>query len=392
MRTQVGIIGAGPAGLLLSHLLHLEGIESIVIERKTREEIEGTIKAGVLEQWVVDLLRETGVGERMMREGTFHGGIELRFNRKGHRIPIEELTDGKRVTIYAQHEVLKDLIAARLQAGGHIIFNVGDVTLHNIDTSAPKIRFRQDKIGEFQEISCDFIAGCDGYHGPSRSYIPNRKEYLKMYPFGWLGILTEAPVSAPELVYTHHERGFALLSTRTPWIQRYYIQVDPNDNLSNWSDDRIWTELHARVETTDGFQLTDGPIFQKNIVAMRSFVCETMQYGRLFIAGDAAHTVPPTGAKGLNLAAADVLKLSQGLVQYYETGKTDRLNGYSEACLRRVWRAEHFSWFMTTMLHPDPTQSQLEKKLQLAQLEYTVSSRAAATSLAENYVGMPIDW
>lgn len=392
MRTQVGIIGAGPAGLMLSHLLHLQGIESIIIERKTREEIEGTIKAGVLEQWVVDLINETGVGKRLMREGHFHHGIELRFNGQGHRIDMHELTGGKNITVYAQHEVIKDLVAARLEADGKILFNVGDVTLRDLDTSTPKIRFRNDKNGDLQEISCDYIAGCDGYHGPSRHSIPNRKEYLKMYPFGWLGILTEAPPSAPELIYANHDRGFALVSTRTPDIQRLYIQVDPHDDIANWSDDRIWTELHARLETKEGFNLIEGPIFQKSILAMRSFICETMQYGRLYIAGDAAHTVPPTGAKGLNLAVADILNLTRGLAAFYESDNTALLDHYSEACLRRVWRSEHFSWFMTSMLHRHAEDTPIERQFQLAQLEYVASSRAAATSLAENYVGLPTDW
>jgi p-hydroxybenzoate 3-monooxygenase len=394
MRTQVGIIGAGPAGLMLSHLLHLYGIESIVLESRTREEIEGTIRAGVLEQGTVDLMNETGVGERMMREGHFHQGIELRFNRKGHRINIHELTGGKNVTVYAQHEVIKDLVAARIQAGGTILFHVGDVSLHDLDTDRPKIRFRKDKSGEVQEIICDYIAGCDGFHGPSRQAIPKtvRKEYVKVYPYGWLGILAEAPPSSPELIYANHERGFALVSTRSPEIQRLYIQVDPNDDIANWSDDRIWTELHARLETDDGWKLIEGPIIQKNIVAMRSFVCDPMQYGRLFLAGDAAHIVPPTGAKGLNLAVADVRVLAHGLHAYYKTGNTEWLNRYSEICLRRIWKAERFSWYMTSMLHRHQEHSPFEHRIQLAELDYVTSSRAASTSLAENYVGLPMEW
>ncbi|MBN2910853.1 4-hydroxybenzoate 3-monooxygenase [Polycladomyces sp. WAk] len=394
MRTQVGIIGAGPAGLMLSHLLHLYGIESIIIESRTREEIEGTIRAGVLEQGTVDLLNATGVGERMMREGHFHHGIELRFNGKGHRIDIHELTGGKNVTIYAQHEVIKDLVAARLKAGGEIIFNVGDVSLHQLDTPTPKIRFRKDQDGELQEITCDFIAGCDGFHGPSRPAIPEtvRKEYQKIYPFGWLGILTVAPPSAPELIYANHERGFALVSTRSPEIQRMYIQVDPRDDIANWPDDRIWEELHARLATHDGWELIEGPIIQKNIIAMRSFVCDPMQYGRLFLAGDAAHIVPPTGAKGLNLAVADVQVLARGLESFYRSGKTELLERYSEICLRRVWKAERFSWYMTSLLHRHPDHTPFDRRIQLAELDYVTSSRAAATSLAENYAGLPMEF
>ncbi|MBA4493563.1 4-hydroxybenzoate 3-monooxygenase [Paenactinomyces guangxiensis] len=394
MHTQVGIIGAGPAGLMLAHLLHLQGIESIIIESRTRSQIEGTIRAGVLEQGTVDLMNEAGVGERMMREGHFHQGIELRFNGKGHRINIHELTGGKNVTVYAQHEVIKDLVAARLKAGGEIIFNVGDVSLHDLDTSVPKIRFRKDKSGELQEITCDFIAGCDGFHGPSRASIPGSilKEYQKVYPFGWLGILIEAPPSAPELIYANHERGFALLSTRSPEIQRLYIQVDPGDDIASWSDDRIWTELHARLETNDGWKLIEGPIIQKGIIGMRSFVCHPMQYGRLFLAGDAAHIVPPTGAKGLNLAIADVRVLERGLAVFYTSGQTEQLESYSATCLRRVWKAERFSWYMTSMLHRHYDHTAFEHRLQLAELDYVTSSRAASTSLAENYVGLPMEW
>ncbi len=392
MRTQVGILGAGPAGLLLAHLLRLKGIESVIIERKTREEIEGTIKAGVLEQWLVDLLNETGVGQRLMQEGVFHHGIELRFNERSHRVNCHELTGGKNITVYAQHEVIIDLVAAKMRADGNIVFNAGDVTLNGLETDSPAIRYRNDQTGGFDEVRCEVIAGCDGFHGPSRSYIPNREEYLKVYKYGWLGILCDAPPSSPELVYANHERGFSLLSTRGPEVQRLYIQVDPQDDIDNWSDDRIWTELHARLETRDGFQLNEGPIFQKSIFQMRSFVCATMQYGRLFIAGDAAHTVPPTGAKGLNLAARDIVKLARGITEYYQKGKKELLDRYSALCLRDVWRSEHFSYFMTTMLHRHQEDTPLEREFQLAQLELIASTRAAAASLAENYVGLPLDW
>ena len=392
MRTQVGIIGAGPAGLLLSHLLHLQGIESIILESRSREDIEGTIRAGVLEQGTVDLLNSTGVGERMMREGHVHDGIELQFNGKRHRIDFHELTGGKRIMVYAQHEVIKDLVAARLHAAGQIYFNVSDVNLRQIESTTPKIQFRLEPEGELQEIECDFIAGCDGFHGPSRQAIPAnvRIEKQKIYPFGWLGILAKTPPVNPELIYANHERGFALLSTRSPEIQRHYIQVDPKDDIKNWSDDRIWTELHARVDLDDWI-LKDGPIIQKNIVSMRSFVCETMRYGNLFLAGDAAHIVPPTGAKGLNLAAADVQVLARGLSEYYRSSEEDLLNRYSEICLRRIWKAQRFSYWMTTMLHRNFEHSSFEYNVQLAELDYVTSSQTAATSLAENYVGLPME-
>jgi p-hydroxybenzoate 3-monooxygenase len=394
MKTQVAIIGAGPAGLMLSHLLYLQGIESVILESRTREEIEGTIRAGVLEQGTVDLLNDMGVGARMMKEAHFHEGFELRFNGEGHRINVHELTGGKYVTIYAQHEVIKDLVKARLETGGTILFNVGDVSLHDVDTPTPKIRYRADQNGELQEMNCEFIAGCDGFHGPSRPSITQtiRTEFQKVYAYSWLGILTKAPSSAPELVYANHDRGFALLSTRSPEIQRLYLQVNPKDNIAEWSDDRIWTELHARLETRDGFKLIEGPIFQKGIVSMRSFVCDPMQYGRLFLAGDAAHIVPPTGAKGLNLAVADVRVLSSGLKQFYTSGKTETLDRYTDICLRRIWKAERFSYTMTGMLHRNADHSPFERKIQLAELDYITSSRAASISLAENYIGLPMEF
>lgn len=394
MRTQVGIVGAGPAGLMLSHLLHLQGIDSIVLESRTRKEIEETIRAGVLEQGTVDLMNATGVGERMMAQAQFHHGIELRFNGRGHRIDMHQLTGGKNVTVYPQHEVIKDLVRARLEAGGEILFNVGQVSLHDVDTLSPKIRFRQDQDGELQEITCDFIAGCDGFHGPSRPAIPRsvRTEYDSLLPFGWLGILIEAPPSTPELIYTNHDRGFALVSTRSPQIQRLYLQVDRQDDIAHWPDDRIWSELHARLETSDNWKLIEGPIIQKGIVAMRSFVCDPMQYGRLFLAGDAAHIVPPTGAKGLNLAVADVAVLARALTEFYADGDTTRMQQYSSICLRRVWKAERFSWYMTSMLHRHSHHIAFERKIQLAELDYVTSSLAASTSLAENYVGLPMEW
>jgi len=389
--TRVGIVGAGPAGLLLSHLLHLAGIDSVVLENRTREAIEGTIRAGVLEQGTVDTLIETGVGERMQRQGFVHHGIELRFGGRGHRIDMHELTGGRAITVYAQHEVIRDLVAARLAANGTILFEVEGVTVRDFDTDRPSIRFRKD--GEVHELRCDFIAGCDGFHGVCRPAIPakQRREFSRVYPYGWLGILTEAPPSTKELIYAYHERGFALVSMRSPQIQRLYIQCDPNDDIAHWPDQRVWSELHARLATDDGWQLAEGPVLQKGIIAMRSFVVEPMQCGRLFLAGDAAHIVPPTGAKGLNLAVADVRVLVQALTRYYTTGSREALDGYSQKCLRRVWRAEHFSWFMTSMLHHAAGEDAFQQRLQRSQLEYVVSSRAAATSLAENYVGLPFD-
>ncbi|HYX66370.1 MAG TPA: 4-hydroxybenzoate 3-monooxygenase [Burkholderiales bacterium] len=390
MKTRVGIVGAGPAGLLLSHLLHLEGIDSVVIESRSRQEIEATIRAGVLEQGTVDLLAKSGVGGRMQREGFVHEGVYLRFGGRSHRIDFPSLTGGRSIMVYAQHEVIKDLVAARLAAGGTILFEVADVAVYDLD-SAPKIRCHHDN--SVLEIACDFIAGCDGFHGITRPSIPSRlrREFSRAYPFGWLGILVEAPPSTDELIYAHHERGFALVSTRSPQIQRLYLQCDPNDELKNWPDARIWQELHARLATSEGWQLAEGRIFQKGIVAMRSFVVEPMRCGRLFLAGDAAHIVPPTGAKGLNLAAADVSVLSQALASYYRDGSEALLAGYSQKALRRVWRAEHFSWWMTSMLHRFHDESTFHHRLQLAELDYVVSSRAKAQTLAENYVGLPLE-
>ncbi len=392
MRTQVGIIGAGPAGLMLSLLLHREGIDSVVLESRSREEIESTIRAGVLEQGTVDLMTEMGLAERMQREGAVHHGIELRFDGTGHRIDFDALTNGRGIMLYPQHEVIKDCVAARLNQGGRILFNVQDVQLSGVSSNHPSIQcvHEQKQI----ELHCDFIAGCDGFHGVSRSSIPTEllTIFSRSYPFGWLGILMQAPPSSHELIYAYSERGFALVSTRSPELQRMYIQCDPQDDIANWSDEMILEELQARLTTRDNWQLRLGPITQKSILAMRSFVIEPMQYGRLFLAGDAAHIVPPTGAKGLNLAVADVLHLSRALVIYYKQDRTDLLEAYSATCLRRVWRAEHFSWWMTSMLHRFPDDDTFQQRMQRSQLEYTVRSHAASASLAENYVGLPFDW
>ena len=392
MRTQVGIVGAGPAGLLLAHLLRLEGIESVVLETRGREEIEATLRAGVLEQGTVDVLNETGVGERMMREGFVHHGIYLRFAGRSHRIDLTGLSGGRSIMVYAQHEVIKDLVKARLDAGTPIEFGVKDVTLQDLESDAPRIRYR-DGAGSLRELSCDHVAGCDGFHGVSRPSIPSRRrtEFTRVYPFGWFGILVEAPPATDELIYAHHERGFALVSTRSPQIQRLYLQCDPEDDVKHWPDARIWEELHTRLATEDGWKLTEGRIFQKGIVAMRSFVVEPMRYGRLFLAGDAAHIVPPTGAKGLNLAVADVRVLARALTAFHRQGRSDLLEQYSATALRRVWRAEHFSWWMTSMLHRFHDDTPFHHRLQLAELDYVTRSRAKATTLAENYVGLPLD-
>jgi p-hydroxybenzoate 3-monooxygenase len=386
MKTPVAIVGAGPAGLLLSHLLHLDGIDSVVLESRTRQEIEATLRAGVLEQGTVDLLAQSGVGERMKREGFVHEGIVLRFAGASHRIPLTELT-GRSIMVYAQHEVIKDLVRARLDAGGKLFFGVKDAALYDLDSSSPKVRFHREE--SIEEIEAQFVAGCDGFHGVSRPSIPSRhrQEFTRTYPFGWFGILVEAPPSTAELIYAHHERGFALVSTRSPQIQRLYFQCDPEDDLKNWPDARIWEELHARLATRDGWTLAEGRIFQRGIIAMRSFVVEPMRYGRLFLAGDAAHIVPPTGAKGLNLAVHDVRVLARALADYFRTGAEDGLKAYSATALKRVWRAEHFSWWMTSMLHRFHDDTPFHHRLQLAELDYAVSSRAKAITLAENYVG-----
>ena len=391
MRTQIGIVGAGPAGLVLAHLLHLQGIESIVIETRSRKYIEERVRAGLLEQGTVDLLIETGVGERLQRECLTHHGIVLRFHRGSHRIDFNDLTGGKTVTIYAQQEVIKDLVAARLAAGLPILFDVEDVSVHGYDGSSPSIRFHA--AGKEEILHCDYIAGCDGFHGICRPSLPAGvlTEFDRVYPFGWLGILAEAPPSNDELVYCYHERGFALLTMRTRQISRLYLQVPHDEDIEAWSDDRIWSELRKRTEADGGWKLNEGRIFQKNIASMRSYVVEPMQYGKMFLAGDAAHIVPPTGAKGLNLAVADVRIMAQAFAEFYKTGKTELLERYSETCLRRVWKAQRFSWWMTSMLHRFDTDNAFDQRRQLAELDYVTSSRAAMTSLAENYVGLPWD-
>jgi len=387
MRTQVGIVGAGPAGLLLAHLLHLQGVESIVLEARSREYVEQRIRAGVLEQGTVDLLVEAGVGERMRREGLVHHGIELRFGGRGRRLALSDLTGGRSITVYGQTEVVKDLIRARLDTGAPLVFEAEGVSVHDVDSDRPTVRYRHE--GADHELRCDVVAGCDGFHGVCRPTIPEGvlTAYRREYPFGWLGILAAVAPSTEELIYAYHDRGFALHSLRSPELSRLYVQCAPDDDLANWPDGRVWEELHTRL-AAEGWSLEEGPILEKDVTAMRSFVVEPMQHGRLYLAGDAAHIVPPTGAKGLNLAAADVGILAEALVAWYETGSSALLDAYSETCLRRIWRAEHFSWWMTSMLHRPVGGDPFEHRLQLAQLEYVCSSAAAATTLAENYVGL----
>ena len=391
-RTQVGIIGAGPAGLLLSHLLAEAGIESVVLEDRSRDYVENRVRAGVLEQGSVDMLNEAGLGKRMQAEGQIHAGVELRFQGRSHRIDFPSLTGGQQITVYGQQEAVKDIIAARLAAGGTIHFEVSDVQVHDIESESPRISLRRN--GAEEEIDCDFIAGCDGFHGISRPSIPDGvlAFFDRVYPFAWLGILSESEQASPELIYTHTDEGFALLSTRSPSLQRYYLQVAPDEDIGNWSDARIWETLQRRTALADGgFRISEGPILQKGITPMRSFVTEPMQFGRLYLAGDSAHIVPPTGAKGMNLAVADVRYLTEALTAFYAQGDEALLAAYSARCLSRVWKAQRFSWWMTTLLHTDPEALPFDRRRQVAELDYVTSSEAAMASLAENYVGLPFD-
>lgn len=391
-KTQVVIVGAGPAGLLLSHLLDRQGIESIVLEDRSREYVEARIRAGVLEQGTVEALAEVGVDARLRREGMVHEGVEISFGGRRHRIDFRRLAGGRTITVYGQHEVVRDLIAARVDAGGEIRFEVSDVALHDLNGDRPRVTFVHD--GRRREIAADFVAGCDGYHGVCRAHIPEgaRTLYEHEYPFGWLGILAEAPPAQEELVYANHADGFALFSMRSHEITRLYLQCAPDDDPDAWSDDAIWAELHKRLESDDsGFRVNEGPVLQKNVAPMRSFVCEPMQYGRLFLAGDAAHIVPATGAKGMNLAVADVRVLARALVDSLLSGDSGALDRYSERCLRHVWKVQRFSWHMTRMLHRHPDQDAFTRRMQLAELDYFMTSEAGRRVIAENYVGLPLE-
>jgi p-hydroxybenzoate 3-monooxygenase len=391
MRTQVGIVGAGPAGLMLSHLLHLRGIESVILESRSRQYIEDRVRAGVLEHGTVDLMIDTGVGERLQREGLRHDGVWFSFGGRRHRIDMAELTGGRSITVYAQQEVVKDLVQARMDAGGQIIFEVNDLSVHDLDSPLPKIRFEKD--GARCEIVCDYIAGCDGFHGICRPSTPEGAitVYERVYPFAWLGILAAAAPTSEELVYTYTERGFALFSMRSPQVTRLYLQCTPDEDLAQWPDERVWEELSKRMRTDDGWIPASGKVIQKGVTGMRSFVIEPMQFGRLFLAGDAAHIVPPTGAKGLNLAISDVRVLAEALEAFYKSGRNDLLQQYSAKCLRRVWKVQRFSWWMTSMLHLFPGSDGFDHRRQIAELDYVTSSRAGMTALAENYVGLPMD-
>jgi p-hydroxybenzoate 3-monooxygenase len=390
-RIPVGIVGAGPAGLLLGHLLHLAGIESVTLELRSEEHVTERVRAGVLEQTTVDLFRDAGLAERLFREGLRHEGVWIAFAGRRHRVDLAELTGGRAITVYGQNEVIRDLLAARRKAGGELFFNATDLTVTGLDSDRPHVRAVVD--GKSVEWACDYVAGCDGFHGICRSLIPDTESraYSRVYPYGWLGILAEAPPSSDELVYSLHERGFALFSMRTSHMTRLYLQCEPEEQFSEWPDDRIWDELTVRLGTGDGWAPHRGPIIHKSVTGMRSFVVEPMQYHRLFLAGDAAHIVPPTGAKGLNLAVADVWHLARGFAHRYRTGSDDMLDGYSADALRRAWRAQRFSYWMTSLLHRSPTANQFDRRRQVADLEYLVSSRAAMTTLAENYVGLPLE-
>ncbi|MBV9347806.1 MAG: 4-hydroxybenzoate 3-monooxygenase [Pseudolabrys sp.] len=392
MRTQVGIIGAGPAGLMLARLLKLSGIDGIVIENRSREYCENRVRAGLIEQWARDLLIEVGVGARMQREGMYHEGIKLQFgdgkNGALHPISFKKLV-GKGTTVYGQQEVVKDFNALLLKEGTPILFEVSDVSLEGVDNKHPKIKFKHE--GQAQEIDCDLIAGCDGFHGICRPSLPQNllKVFDREYPFGWLGILSESPPPDHELIYSYTERGFALYAMRSPNISRLYLQCAPDEDIANWPDDRIWEELTLRLAGTR--KLERGKIVQKGVTPMRSFVAEPMQYGRLFLAGDSAHIVPPTGAKGMNLAFADVRKLARAMAAYYKSGNEEGLASYSDTVLSRVWKAQRFSWWMTQLLHRFPQETAFDHRRQLAELDYVATSEAAATTLAENYAGLPMD-
>ncbi|MET9137731.1 4-hydroxybenzoate 3-monooxygenase [Streptomyces parvulus] len=391
MRTTVGIIGAGPAGLLLARLLHGAGIDSVVLESRDRAYVERRQRAGILEQGTVDVLRAAGAGERMDREGLRHDGIELRFARRRHRVDFPALTGGRSVMVYAQTEVCKDLIALQLADGGPLLFETEALAVEGAGGDRPRVRFRHGGAGGSEDVlECDYVAGCDGFRGVARRAVPDGRTFERTYPFGWLGILADAAPSHDELVYARHDRGFALLSMRSPSVSRLYFQVPADTDAGDWSDEEIWDELERRFETDDDWTLRRGPITQKSVTPMRSHVHEPMRHGRLFLAGDAAHIVPPTGAKGLNLAVGDVVTLARALVHRVATGSEELLDAYSATCLRRVWQAERFSYDLTTLLHRAPGATPFDDRLQVARLDRIASSRAAGTDLAEAYTGFPI--
>lgn len=391
MKTQVAIIGAGPSGLLLGQLLHRQGIDNVIVERRSGEYVLSRIRAGVLEQGMVDLLREAGVDQRMDKEGLPHDGFELAFDNRRVRIPLDELTGGSKVMVYGQTEVTQDLMEAREAAGVTTIYEAENVQPHDLDSDQPYITF--EKNGETVRLDCDYIAGCDGFHGISRQSIPQDriKEFEKVYPFGWLGILSDTPPVSDELIYARHERGFSLCSMRSATRSRYYLQVPLDEKVEDWSDERFWEELKRRLPEDVAQKLVTGPSIEKSIAPLRSFVVEPMQYGRLFLVGDAAHIVPPTGAKGLNLAASDVSTLYQLMVKVYQEGRTDLIERYSQTCLKRIWKAERFSWWMTSMLHNFSDEEDFNSRMQLAELDYVTSSTAGLTTIAENYVGLPYE-
>jgi p-hydroxybenzoate 3-monooxygenase len=388
-RTQVAIIGAGPSGLLLSQLLHLNGVDSVVLERQTREHVAGRIRAGVLEQGTVDLLQEAKVGERMQSERLVHEGFALGFAGRSFRVDLKALT-GSTVSVYGQTEVTKDLLDARIASGANMIFEAGDVTVDGIDGTRPTVRYSRG--GRTHEVVCDFVAGCDGYHGVCRRIVPQEsmQTFERIYPFGWLGILADVPPVAHELIYSNHERGFALCSMRSLNRSRYYLQCGLDEKLDAWPDARFWDELRRRLPRSVAETLITGPSIEKSIAPLRSFVVEPLKFGRLFLVGDAAHIVPPTGAKGLNLAAADVRVLYRALVEYYRTGSNELIDRYSAQCLRRIWKAVRFSWWFTSLTHKF-SEDRFSHRLQLAELDYLTGSAAALTSAAENYVGLPFD-
>ncbi|MGE5170131.1 MAG: 4-hydroxybenzoate 3-monooxygenase [Rudaea sp.] len=390
-RTQVAIIGAGPSGLLLGQLLHNAGVDNVIFERRSGEYVLSRVRAGVLEQTTADLLDEAGVGARMRREGLVHGGIELCFGGARHRIDFRDLTGGKQVIIYGQTEVTHDLMDARAGFGGTTVYEAGDVELHDFDGDAPSVTWRKD--GVMHRMACDYIAGCDGYHGVSRASVPERSiaTYERVYPFGWLGLLTDRPPVSHELIYSNHERGFALCSMRSPARSRYYVQCSLDDEVEQWSDDAFWDELRRRLDPEAAETILIGPSIEKSIAPLRSFVAEPIRFGRLFLAGDAAHIVPPTGAKGLNLAASDVRFLAHALIEAVVERSAAGIDHYSDTCLRRVWKAERFSWWFTSLTHKFPESGAIGQKLQRAELDYLVTSRAASTALAENYVGLPFE-